>query len=319
MKNLKYITIFLTLFLTFSVSSLAFGRDPEQLEDTLAKGYLAASKGATADALVFFDEAGKLANKLKNWRGLIDSGNAFSALGDTKKALFLFDKAHKSASARKDWRGFVAVSYAYLSLPEEMKTKKKALSALNVSYKLSYSRKDWRGLFETAKAMLKTGEKNRTREILISSEKIVISSGSKNAANSFAVVAKQMGDKALYEKYMTLASEVDTKAVSVTPPPGWKAYGESVAGPKKIDPSAQEAMRHSADKEIEASKNTYETRKKDNEFSEYYVVYRDYYAYPFQHNYYNEWHTLSGTQVERWANYRLSRYKNVRGTYIYEY
>ena len=283
----------LSSLLIFILIIPVFAKDVnlEKMEDALARGYLAASKNDIDEAFDNFTKSIYFAKKAKSWKGLADAGNAFSALGEPKKALSPFKLAYKIASSQKDWRGLVAISYSYASLPVNLNTQKHAFSALNLARKIASSKNDWRGLSEIRKASLRLSE-----------------------------IAKKSGSLALYNKYVKIAedlSDFKTKDAT-TPPPGWNPYGESIAGPKKISPEAQIAMRKSADKDIQEDLK-YQEKIKEKENYDYYVIYRQYYNFPYYHTYYGYWHPLSHSQVYTWAHRYLSRYRLINGIYIYRY
>ncbi len=258
-------------FLMLAWPVFANNTNLEKMENNLAKGYLAASNNDIDAAFDYFTKSLSFANKAKNWKGFVDAGCAFSALGKPGKALGPFKNAYNIAASQRDWRGLVAVSYAYTSLPENMKPKKNALSALNTALKIANRKKDWYGLQEIAKAFRKFGEKDRAKN-------------------------------------------------TPTPPPGWKPYAESVAGPPKISSDAQIAMRKSIDLDIAAKRRGLaEAKIKEKKSYNYYITYRRYYDYPYRYTYYGYGHVLSNYQIYSWANYYLSRYRLVNGVYVYIY
>ncbi len=263
--------LFIISFLMLTMPVSAKNANLEKMEDSLAKGYLAASKKDIDAAFDYFTKSLSFANKAKSWKGFVDAGCAFSALGKPKEALRPFKNAYNIAASKRDWRGLVAVSYAYASLPENMKSKKNALSALNLALKIANRKKDWLGLQEIAKAFGKFGKKGMVKKI-------------------------------------------------PTPPPGWKPYGESVAGPSKIASDAQIAMRKSIDKDIAAKRRSLaKTKIKQKASYDYYLTYKRYYDYPYYYTNYGYWHVLNNYQIYRWANYYLSRYRLVNGVYVYIY
>lgn len=291
----------------------------QRSDDALARGYLAASKANVPEALSYFSKAASYAEKDRDWQALIDAGNAFSALGKPKKALGPFERAYHVAYTEKDWRGLVALGYSYASLPDNLSGKKKAVAALKSAFKVSRSKKDWRGLYESARAFLSIGEKAWVKKVLSSSRKTVISSGSRLAPSSFAQLAAKIDDKRLRDMYSGIANKPLSSAESSPPPKGWSAYGESVAGPGKIDIDAQIAMRKSVDKEIARTMSQItKVREKEKQRFDYYIAYRDYYSYPYYNNYYDTWHTLNPAQINDWSGHHFSRYRLINGYYVYE-
>ncbi len=319
--NKLFFTCF--LLLVFGTSVLAADADLQKMEDALARGYLAAGRNDTRSALDHFSKSAAYAAKAKNWKGLVDTGNAFSALGKPRRSVSPLDKARRIALSRRDWRGLVAASYSYASLPESLAVKNKAVSALKAAFKIARDKKDWRGLLEATEALHKIEKKEMLEKYLAAAKKTVLSSGSGAAAAAFAELARKTGNMELYGEYSLMAKNFGyIRKGHTPPPPGWEPYGESVAGPGKISVEAQKTMRASADKEI-SSKMEYlaatKANDKEREKYKYYVMYRNYYDFPYYRGFYGSWHTLTPDQICGWADHHLSDYQLVDGVYVYAY
>ena len=323
---MRKITILLFLLIgILSIPVFAVNEDLGKMENALANGYLEASKNNISAALGYFTESVALAEKARSWKGLVDAGNAFIVLGNPKEAMRTFKKAFDMANALKDWRGLVAVSYSYIDLPEKMDGKKYAVFALSAASDIAAKDKDWRGLIETGEAFLDFGEKDKTEKCLNDAKDIVKELESSRAAESLGKAAKEMGFMNIYDECAAMSSSFEKaqREYAATPPPYWRAEGESVAGPKEVDVETQKAMRASADNDIRAKQEYLaKMEKKEEEKSKYYGIFSRYYDYPYYHSYYVGYGyrpDLTNTEISGWASHHLSHYRRDKDVYIYMY
>ena len=324
----KKFLIYTLSFLILSFPLFAKDSYETRMNDSLAKGYLAVSKYDIDGALNYFTLALKYANDAKNWKGLLDAGNAFSALGKPKESVNPFKNAYNIALSQRDWRGLVALAYSCASLPEKLRTKKISYSSLKTANKIASQTKDWRGVIEIAKAYNKLGKKEKAKEILDKIKKNIENLNLVSAYNMLSQAYRETGSNNEYAEWREAARKLSVQeaqyyAAPRPMPPGVvppSPYGESVAGPPKISPEAQKAIRESADKDA-AAKKAYidKIKSKDAENNKYYMVYRTYYTFPYYYSYYSQWYALNQNQLSNWANFYLSRYKLEDETYVYRY
>ena len=311
------IILFVTLLaLSAAATTLSQETPLGKMEDTLARGYLAANKNDIKGAFDHFTKAMALADEAGSWRGFVDAGNAFSALGDPKKALQAYKSANTIALSQDDWRGLVTVSYCYASLPTDMNITNQSISALEKALRIAATREDWHGMLETSKAFNSLIKPAKVKEILVISKDIVLKSKMVSAATSFAQVARKTNNMAIYEEYVQMARDFAEFEKKYSAASGeWNPYAKDL--PEKE--SITTAHEGSLDGQITANKDLLaRVKEKEKNDSKYYDEYKGYYSFPYFYIYYGHWQPLgSYDAIYTWSNYYLARYKLADGVYIY--
>lgn len=318
--------LFINTILIFFLAALSFAQSPkESMHNSLGHAYKAAGEENLDEAKARFKEAGKFAQEAKEWSGLVDAGNGFSALGEPEEALKYFNKAFKVSEKSLDWRGCVACGYAYASLPEKLK-KDLPYKAFMKGRDIAFKKRDWRGLLETAKGINEiyaqtpnskykkamTGVASSAYEIALEEKNVY---GLRKAGNFF----KAIGDYDRFKESLNAASRMEgiIKGAGDVPA-GWKAYGETIATPKKIDAEIQALNSQFAEMDIQAKEEwTARQEATDKEMQTYAGCYYPYYAYPDRYYYYGYWYPLTSYQISTWALNVLGNYRYINGVYVY--
>ena len=321
MKKTLSVLFLLVLMLAVAVPSHAV--DIQKLmRDTLARGYFEASLGNRIQSKKYFQKAFDLAGKVCDWSCMIDSAGGLLVLGEREDATNCFDRVAKMNKRIKDWRASIALAYNYLSYPKDFVDKDKVAQSLEAAEKYASEKKSWRGLLETAEAFDKAGLKDRVLACIELAKNMGIESKNYEAMAEIAYCYKKMGEAQKSKVAAKLCEEYRAQLVKGTAyPENFNPYGETVAPPKVISAEAQVAERGSTDKEIEAKINYLakleELNKKEKD---YYVIYDDYYDYPYYHRFYSNYDSLTYLPpdwLDEWAGYHLRHYDLVDGTYMF--
>lgn len=244
---------------------------------------------------------------LEKMEGSLANGYLAASKNDIDAAFDYFTKSLSFANKAKSWKGFIDAGYAFSALGKP----KKALRPFKNAYNIAASERDWRGLVAVSYAYASLPKNMKCKKDASSALNLALKIANRKkdwlGLEEIAKAFNKFGKKDRAEKIPA-------------PPPGWKPYGESVAGPPKISSDAQIEMRKSIDKDIDAKRRALaEAKIKQKSDYTYYITYKRYYDYPYYYNYYGYWHALNNYQIYRWANYCLSRYRLVNGVYVYIY
>ncbi len=309
------------LMLTITTSSYALDLK-KSMHNALGNGYTAAKEGSRIQAKKYFRKAFDLAQKLRDWSGMIDAAGGLLALGEREDALKYFDAVTKLNKKLKDWRAGVALAYNYLSFPKGLVDKGRAAESAELAKKYASDKKDWRGLIESAKLFDRMKMKDASLECLATAKNIGTESKNEEAMVEIASYYKKAGDVKNSQEAIKLAEEYKSEMQKLKAyPADFKPYGETVAEPKKIPTEAQIAERESTDSEITAKLDYLarleEAKKKEKE---YYIAYDNYYDYPYYYRYYSIYDSvayLPPDWLNDWASFYLGRYRFMDGNYMF--
>ena len=112
----------------------------------------------------------------------------------------------------------------------------------------------------------------------------------------------------LSSPFAKAAGSRDTQA---SPPPGWQAAGESVAGPEETSTTIQTAARDSADTQTRYGRDT-QIKKSDNRGYIYYGAIYD--EYPYRHGIQRP---ITPRNIHKHVDYRYNNRMRRKGVYVY--
>ena len=316
--------IFVIFVLLLSTLSRAAGKlsEEEEMQNLHATALLALTNENLTSAEKSFNSAGKIAISIKSWPGCVESGYGLLACNRPEDGIKFFDKANNFSSEKNDWRGCFSAGVVLVNLPPDLGAHNKGMSFLVNARTISEKTKDWRGLIETAKIAVEIKDIKLASACLDSSKRIAENEESGEGLRESARLFKQIGMKKEAKECYGLAKNFKDDSKQIVPLPlGWKAAGETVAGPKEISPETQRALRESADMQIKENlaydkqqeKLKVEKQKINAERYQYANTYTPYYSYPFP--YYSRWSPFGRSYVGRWASTRLGFYYQRGGTY----
>ncbi len=313
--------IFMFLLSTVSYAAEKLSKE-EEMQNLHAAALLSLTNENLTSAEKSFNSAGKIAISIKSWPGCVESGYGLLACNKTEEGIRFFEKANNFSSEKNDWRGCLSAGVVLVNLPPDLGTYNKGINFLVNAMAVSEKTKDWRGLIETAKIAVEIKDVELASACLESSIRIAENEESGSGLKESARLFKQIGMKEKAEECYDLAKNFkdDSKQI-VSPPPGWKAAGETVAGPKEISPETQRAIRESADMQIKENlaydkqqeKLKVEKQKINAERYQYANTYTPYYSYAFTYN--SRWSPFSRSYISSWASTRLSFYSRRGGSY----
>ena len=319
----KPLIVLSILIFALSTNPPSYAVDLEKaMHDSLGRGYFEAKEGNRIQSKKHFRRAFDLAEKARDWSGMIDAAGGLLALGEREDATECFDKIAQMNKKTKDWRASVGLAYNYLSYPKDFVEKDRATKSLKDAKKYASEKKDWRGLAETAEAFYKAGSKDRAIECLDLAKDIGAESKNYETMAEIAYHYKKMGEAQKSQEAVKLCEEYRAQLVGNNAyTANINAYGKTVAEPKKISTEAQVAERDSADKDI-AAKMDYlakleELNKKEKD---YYLAYNYYYDYPYYHRFYSNYDSVTYLPPDwlgEWANFHLRCYNLVNGRYMF--
>ncbi|MDD5679993.1 MAG: hypothetical protein PHI59_01985 [Candidatus Omnitrophica bacterium] len=319
----KFPIILSSIILALSIAVPSYAVDlPKLMHNSLAHGYFEASQGNRIQSKKHFRKAFDLAQKTRDWSGMIDAAGGLLALGEREDATECFDKVANMNKKMKDWRASVALAYNYLSFPNNFVDKDRVTQNLEAAEKYASEKKSWLGLLETADTFEKAGSEERALECVDLAKNISAESKNYEAMAEIASCYKKYGEVQKSQEAIKLSKEYKSQLEKGNPyPENFKPYGETVASPKSMSTETQVAERQSADKDIE-NKIDYlakleELNKKEKD---YYFAYNYYYDYPYYHHFYSGYDSVTYLPPDwlgEWANYHLRHYNLINGNYIY--
>ena len=313
--------VFMFLLSTVSYAAEKLSKE-EEMQNLHATALLSLTNENLASAEKSFNSAGKIAISIKSWPGCVESGYGLLACNKPEDGIKFFEKANSFSSEKNDWRGCLSAGVVLVNLPPGLGAYNKGISFLMNARTVSEKTEDWRGLIETAKIAVKVKDVELASACLKSSRRIAENEESSSGLRESARLFKQIGMKGEAKECYELAKNFkdDSKQI-VPPPPGWKAAGETVAGPKEISPETQKALRASADMQIKENlayekqqeKLKVEKQKISAERYRYANTYTPYYSYPFPSS--RRWSPFGYTYISNWASTRLGFYYQSGGSY----
>jgi tetratricopeptide (TPR) repeat protein len=174
-----------------------------------------------------------------------------SLLDDAKQAfvenknvygLFLIDEAGKIAERNKDYKSCQNIGEMCSNLPVESKRNERAKIILKKGADFALAEGRWYILGDIAKVLQKLGDKEGAISIYDEIFLEVKELKDKEAFITLKAKYAELGDPGRAQ----LCSRM-IKALTISPPPGWRPLGETVRGPKK--PPSEEVQ--SAQRQIE--------------------------------------------------------------------
>ncbi len=334
---MKRIICFAMLMLAVVCNGLTYAEeDTTTAWDAQARGFLEVTRDNIVAAREWFIRAAEAAVEAGDWQGTLEAGSSLSTIGAHKEAADNFEQAEKLAQRNKNWQPSLAVAYAYAGLPKAMGKLKKAVKMMVTARKKAEKQKDWQGMIETGRGFLALNEKDQAIVSFKKAEKIANKVKEPKAYAALSLSFKEAGLQKEAQKYEQLAientpeEELDRIAAQTAsakssgkirkkgppPPPGWSAYGESVAQPRDIDPSAQAMLQKRASDQLDEAARQAVLEQYEDSFrrSSKYHMYFFYYSQDYT---YRIWDRHIVFNLQNWGRQNLQRFHGVNGVYIH--
>lgn len=338
MKSLLCIAAIFFIFFSFSATALALPEE-EQMHNVMGQAYKAAAQQKTAEAKELFNKAAELAEKTKNWEGLLAAGYGLSTLGNAEGAKKLFDQASLLAEKTNDWRIAIGLGYAYASLPDSLTPLPQAEKLWQQAKQWSEEKEDIFGLIETGRAWASINKNKEAENCLAIADKQIKETPSQEAVKTLAETYRKLGKE---DKATCCESYLRASTAGAIPPACQPTAGETVRAGKSVSSETQTAQRTSAFRDIadqetwQRARNRQKQQEKMQRRQLAYQTYRDYlnyYSYPYYgiysgvvtnpHTYYTTawcprpvWCRRTHTEICNWASWQLGYYSYRNGVYV---